>query len=156
MKINIVCVGNIKEKYFSDAISEYLKRLSRFHQVEIIELQEEKMPKNYSRGDIDRVKEKECKLIESKLKGFVVALDERGKEFKSTELAEKLSKIALSNSIISFVIGGSWGLTDDIRNNADLVLSFSKFTFPHQLMRVVLLEQLYRITTIQNNVPYAK
>lgn len=156
MKINVICVGNIKEKYFNDAINEYLKRLSRFHQVEIIELAEERMPKNYSTGDVEKVKEKECLAIENKLKGFVIALDERGEQLKSTEMAEKLSKIALSNSIVSFVIGGSWGLTDNLRKKANMVLSFSKFTFPHQLMRVVLLEQLYRVTTILNNVPYAK
>ena len=156
MKINVICVGNIKEKYFNDAINEYLKRLSRFHQVEIIELAEERMPKNYSTGDIEKVKEKECLAIENKLKGFVIALDERGEQLKSTEMAEKLSKIALSNSVVSFVIGGSWGLTDNLRKKANMVLSFSKFTFPHQLMRVVLLEQLYRVTTILNNVPYAK
>ena len=156
MKINVICVGNIKEKYFNDAINEYLKRLSRFHQVEIIELAEERMPKNYSTGDVEKVKEKECLAIENKLKGFVIALDERGEQLKSTEMAEKLSKIALSNSVVSFVIGGSWGLTDNLRKKANMVLSFSKFTFPHQLMRVVLLEQLYRVTTILNNVPYAK
>lgn len=156
MKINVICVGNIKEKYFNDAINEYLKRLSRFHQVEIIELAEERMPKNYSTGDVEKVKEKECFAIENKLKGFVIALDERGEQLKSTEMAEKLSKIALSNSVVSFVIGGSWGLTDNLRKKANMVLSFSKFTFPHQLMRVVLLEQLYRVTTILNNVPYAK
>jgi len=156
MKINVICVGNIKEKYFLDAISEYLKRLSRYHQVEIIELPEERMPKNYSIGDIEKVKEKECLAIENKLKGYVIALDERGEQFKSTEMADKLTKLALSHSVISFVIGGSWGLTDNLRKKANLILSFSKFTFPHQLMRVVLLEQLYRVTTIMNNVPYAK
>ena len=156
MKINIVCVGNIKEKYFTDAISEYLKRLSRFHQMEIIELPEERMPKNYSSGDIEKVKEKECLAIESKLKGYVIVLDERGEQLKSTEMAEKLTKIALNNSVVSFVIGGSWGLTESLRKKANMILSFSKFTFPHQLMRVVLLEQLYRVTTIMNNVPYAK
>ena len=156
MKINVVCVGNIKEKYFSQAIDEYVKRLSRFHQVEIIEVLEEKMPKNYSNADIDKVKEKECKALEDKFKGYVIVLDERGEQFQSKKMAENLTKISLNNSTITFVIGGSWGLTDKIRNKANLLLSFSKFTFPHQLMRVVLLEQLYRLTTIINNVPYAK
>ena len=146
----------IKEKYFSQAIDEYVKRLSRFHQVEIIEVLEEKMPKNYSNADIDKVKEKECKALEDKFKGYVIVLDERGEQFQSKKMAENLTKISLNNSTITFVIGGSWGLTDKIRNKANLLLSFSKFTFPHQLMRVVLLEQLYRLTTIINNVPYAK
>lgn len=156
MKINVVCIGSIKEKYFNDAIAEYLKRLSKFYQMEIIELKEEKMPKNYSQTDIENVKTKESLAMEKVLKGYVIALDERGEELNSVKMSEKLSKIMLSNSTISFVIGGSWGLSEDIKKKANMLLSFSKFTFPHQLMRVVLLEQLYRQTTILNNIPYAK
>lgn len=156
MKINVVCIGSIKEKYYSDAISEYLKRLSKFYNIEIIELKEEKMPKNYSNADIENVKTKESLAMEKVMKGYVIALDERGEQFSSVKMAEKLSKIMLSNSTISFVIGGSWGLSEDIKKKANMLLSFSKFTFPHQLMRVVLLEQLYRQTTILNNIPYAK
>lgn len=156
MKINVVCIGSIKEKYYSDAISEYLKRLSKFYDIEIIELKEEKMPKNYSNADIENVKTKESLAMEKVMKGYVIALDERGEQFSSVKMAEKLSKTMLSNSTISFVIGGSWGLSEDIKKKANMLLSFSKFTFPHQLMRVVLLEQLYRQTTILNNIPYAK
>ena len=156
MKINVVCIGSIKEKYYSDAISEYLKRLSKFYNIEIIELKEEKMPKNYSNADIKNVKTKESLAMEKVMKGYVIILDERGEQFSSVKMAEKLSKIMLSNSTISFVIGGSWGLSEDIKKKANMLLSFSKFTFPHQLMRVVLLEQLYRQTTILNNIPYAK
>ena len=156
MKINVVCIGSIKEKYYSDAISEYLKRLSKFYNIEIIELKEEKMPKNYSNADIENVKTKESLAMEKVMKGYVIILDERGEQFSSVKMAEKLSKIMLSNSTISFVIGGSWGLSEDIKKKANMLLSFSKFTFPHQLMRVVLLEQLYRQTTILNNIPYAK
>lgn len=156
MKINVVCIGSIKEKYYSDAISEYLKRLSKFYNIEIIELKEEKMPKNYSNADIENVKTKESLAMEKLMKGYVIILDERGEQFSSVKMAEKLSKIMLSNSTISFVIGGSWGLSEDIKKKANMLLSFSKFTFPHQLMRVVLLEQLYRQTTILNNIPYAK
>ncbi len=156
MKINVVCIGSIKEKYFNDAIAEYFKRLSKFYQMEIIELKEEKMPKNYSQTDIENVKTKESLAMEKVLKGYVIALDERGEELNSVKMSEKLSKIMLSNSTISFVIGGSWGLSEDIKKKANMLLSFSKFTFPHQLMRVVLLEQLYRQTTILNNIPYAK
>lgn len=156
MKINVVCIGSIKEKYFNDAIAEYLKRLSKFYQMEIIELKEEKMPKNYSQTDIENVKTKESLAMKKVLKGYVIALDERGEELNSVKMSEKLSKIMLSNSTISFVIGGSWGLSEDIKKKANMLLSFSKFTFPHQLMRVVLLEQLYRQTTILNNIPYAK
>ena len=156
MKINVVCIGSIKEKYYSDAISEYLKRLSKFYNIEIIELKEEKMPKNYSNADIENVKTKESLAMEKVMTGYVIILDERGEQFSSVKMAEKLSKIMLSNSTISFVIGGSWGLSEDIKKKANMLLSFSKFTFPHQLMRVVLLEQLYRQTTILNNIPYAK
>ena len=156
MKINVVCIGSIKEKYFNDAIAEYLKRLSKFYQMEIIELKEEKMPKNYSQTDIENVKTKESLAMKKVLKGYVIALDERGEELNSVKMSEKLSKIMLSNSTISFVIGGSWGLSEDIKKKANMLLSFSKFTFPDQLMRVVLLEQLYRQTTILNNIPYAK
>ena len=156
MKINVVCIGSIKEKYYSDAISEYLKRLSKFYNIEIIELKEEKMPKNYSNADIENIKTKESLAMEKVMKGYVIILDERGEQFSSVKMAEKLSKIMLSNSTISFVIGGSWGLSEDIKKKANMLLSFSKFTFPHQLMRVVLLEQLYRQTTILNNIPYAK
>ena len=125
MKINVVCVGNIKEKYFSQAIDEYVKRLSRFHQVEIIEVLEEKMPKNYSNADIDKVKEKECKALEDKFKGYVIVLDERGEQFQSKKMAENLTKISLNNSTITFVIGGSWGLTDKIRNKANFLMQIN-------------------------------
>lgn len=156
MKINIVCVGNIKEKYFSDACDEYLKRLSKFHNVSIIEVAEEKLSKNANVGDIEKVKNSESDRIEKHLKGHVVLLDICGKSYSSEAFAKKLEDLQNNSSTLTFVIGGSYGVSDGLRKKCDDKLSFSAFTFPHQLMRVVLLEQIYRATTIQNNITYHK
>lgn len=156
MKINIVCVGNIKEKYFTDACDEYLKRLSKFHVVNIIEVSEEKLSKNANVGDIEKVKNSESDRIEKHLKGHAVLLDICGKSYSSEAFAKKLEDLQNSSSTLTFVIGGSYGVSDGLRKKCDDKLSFSAFTFPHQLMRVVLLEQIYRATTIQNNITYHK
>ena len=156
MKINILCIGNIKEKYYSQACAEYLKRLSKFHNVDVIELEEEKLPKNANMADIAKVKVKESVKLEKYMKGYNIVLDINGQSFTSTEFANKLEKITQNNFIVNFIIGGSYGLSEDIKNKADMLLSFSKFTFPHQLMRVILLEQIYRATTINNNITYHK
>ena len=156
MKINIVCVGNLKEKYFSNACQEYIKRLSKFHSVEIVEVEEEKLPKNYSDADIARVKVKEGLRIEKYCKGYIVVLDVNGRELTSEQFASKIKSVANESFVITFIIGGSFGLSDLLKEKADFQLSFSRFTFPHQLMRVVLLEQIYRATTIINNITYHK
>lgn len=156
MKIRIVCVGKLKERYWASAASEYVKRLSRFHEVEIIEVPEERLPKNYSSADIAKVQVKECLALDRHVKGFFVVLDERGKKFNSLAFAKKLNTISQKTFTITFIIGGSYGLSESFKQKAHLQLSFSDFTFPHQLMRVVLLEQIYRATTINNNIPYAK
>lgn len=156
MKINIVCVGNIKEKYFSDACNEYLKRLSKFHVVNIIEVAEEKLGKNTNLGDIEKVKNCESDRIEKHLKGHVILLDICGKTYTSEGFAKKLEDLQNNSSTVTFVIGGSYGVSEKFRQKCDDKLSFSAFTFPHQLMRVVLLEQIYRATTIQNNITYHK
>lgn len=158
INIKIVCVGKIKEKYLEDAIKEYSKRLSRFCKLEIIELPDEKLPANRSEALYNEVKEKEAKLILSKINNknsYVVCLDETGIEMPSPKLAEKLDSIFTNiSSSITFVIGGSLGLSNTVKKNANLILSFSKLTFPHQLFRVFLLEQLFRCFKILNNEQY--
>ena len=158
MNINVICVGKIKEKYFTDAITEYSKRLSRFVKLNIIEVADEKIPDNASVKEMEIVKKKEGERILSKLpaNSFAVTLCVEGKELSSTELATKLSDISMTSSNITFIIGGSLGLSDDVKSASQLRLSFGKITLPHQLIRVVLLEQLYRAFKINNNETYHK
>lgn len=151
MNIRVVCVGNIKEKFFVDAINEYLKRISRFHKIEIIETKEGNKNKT-----VDEIKEIECEEIKKYLKGYIISLDLKGEQITSVMLSEKIDKIAQNNSTITFVIGGSNGLDEEILNLSNYILAFSKMTFPHQLFRVMLLEQIYRASTISNNVTYHK
>lgn len=158
INIKIICVGKIKENYLDDAIKEYSKRLSKFCKLEIIELPDEKLPTTRSEALYNEVKEKEAKLILSKINkksSYVICLDETGKEFSSPTLAEKLDSIFVNHSSnLTFIIGGSLGLSDTVKQSADLILSFSKLTFPHQLFRVFLLEQLFRCFKILNNEQY--
>ena len=159
MKITLITVGKIKEKYFTDAIAEYAKRLSRYCKLEIIEVADEKTPDSASEALENQIKEKEGERILSKVpdSASVVALAIEGKQLDSEELAEKMEKWNVSGiSHLVFIIGGSLGLTPKVLNRADFKLSFSKMTFPHQLMRVVLLEQIYRSFRIRNNEPYHK
>lgn len=159
MKIKIICVGKIKEKYLKDAIDEYKKRLSRFATVEITELSDEKIPDNPSKAQMDIVLKKEGDKILEKIgaSDFLITLCVEGKNLSSEELAHKISDICLmGNSTITFVIGGSLGIREDIKNLSKLKLSFSKMTFPHQLMRVILLEQVYRSFKINANEEYHK
>lgn len=156
MKINILCVGNIKEDFYTQACNEYLKRLKKFHNVDIFEVTEEKLCKNPSQKDIEKVKVEETKRLEKLIKGHLILLDVNGKSYSSEDFSEKIQKLQNTASIITFVIGGSFGVSDDMKNKSQDKLSFSKFTFPHQLMRVVLLEQLYRASTIANNITYHK
>lgn len=152
MKVNIVCVGKIKEKFFTDAIAEYKKRLSRFCNFNIIEVDEDSKETN-----TDRKNEVEGKRILDKCSGVIVALDIHGKMLESQEIADFIKTKQVSGvSEISFVIGGSNGLSNEVLKRAALSLSFGKITFPHQLFRVVLTEQIYRAFTIISGLPYHK
>ena len=148
--ITIIAVGKIKEKYYNDATSEYLKRISKFHKINIIEVDKEK-DENTS-----LVKEKEYILKHIKPKDYVIALDIEGKEMNSKTLAFKINEIFNHNSNLVFIIGGSYGLHEDIKQIANYRLSFSKLTYPHQLFIVILLEQIYRSFKILNNETYHK
>ena len=159
MKITLITVGKIKEKYFTDAIAEYAKRLSRYFKLEIIEVADEKTPDGASEAIENQIKEKEGDRILVKVPdgAYVVALAIEGKQLDSEELADKMEKWNVNGvSHLVFIIGGSLGLTPKVLNRADFKLSFSKMTFPHQLMRVILLEQIYRSFRIRNNEPYHK
>ena len=159
MRINIVCVGKIKEKYLKFGIDEFKKRLSKYCKLEIIELEDEKAPENLSDKEMLIIKEKEGKKILSKIKdnSYVIALAIDGKNLSSEELAQTINKLGVRGvSNITFVIGGSLGLSDEVLSRADYKLSFSKMTFPHQLMRLILLEQVYRAYRINNGEPYHK
>mgnify|MGYP003571242860 FL=1 len=150
--IKIITVGSIKEKYLKDAIEEYKKRISKYNNLEIIELKDE--------GLVEQEKsiKLEAEKIEKHLneKDYIITLEIEGKEYTSEEFAERLRTIQIENSNITFIIGGSYGLADSIKNKAKMHLSFSKMTFPHQLFRVILLEQIYRSFKINNNESYHK
>ena len=159
MKITIVTVGKIKEKFFEDAIKEYSKRLSRYCKLEILQVADEKTPEGASETVELQIKEKEGQRILSLIRddAYVIALAIEGKMLDSEELAERIEKLGVSGiSQIVFVIGGSLGLSAQVMKRADYALSFSRMTFPHQLMRVVLLEQIYRSYRIMNHQPYHK
>ncbi len=157
MNINIICVGKIKEKFFTAAIDEYSKRLSRFVKFTITEVPDEKIPDNASQKEEERIKEKESKAILSKIKdSYVIAMCIEGQEMSSEALAAKIEEISLRSSNISFIIGGSLGLSDEVKSRADMRLSFGRITLPHQLMRVVLAEQIYRAFKINRNESYHK
>ncbi len=150
--IKIICLGKIKESYISDAIKEYQKRISRYHQLEIIELDDVGL------DDKSVVLKKEQEKILKVLnpKDYIITLEIEGKEISSVEFAEKLNSTFNQNSNITFIIGGSFGLSDEIKKLSNFKLSFSKMTFPHQLFRVILLEQIYRAFKIINNEEYHK
>ncbi len=150
--IKIICVGKIKEKFFKEAINEYSKRLTKYTKLEIIEVDD------INSDDINQILSKERDLILKHLnqKDYVVTLEIEGKEFTSPDLAKKLDNILTINSNITFIIGGSYGLHNDVKDKSNLKLSFSKLTFPHQLFRVILLEQIYRSYKILNNESYHK
>ena len=159
MKITICCVGKIKEKFYSQAIEEYSKRLSKYCKLEIKEAADEKTPDSASDTVNRMIKEKEGDRLLSFIKddSYVIALAIDGKMLDSVELSEKIDNLMLSGkSDIVFVIGGSLGLDKRVLDRADFKLSFSKMTFPHQLMRVILLEQIYRSFRIMKNEPYHK
>ncbi|HSQ34102.1 MAG TPA: 23S rRNA (pseudouridine(1915)-N(3))-methyltransferase RlmH [Peptostreptococcaceae bacterium] len=159
MNIKIISVGKIKEKYIKLGIDEFTKRLSKYCKLDIIEVDDEKAPENLSEKEMDIIKYKEGQKILSNIKNnsYVIALAIDGKNLSSEELANKMSNLSISgNSNIAFVIGGSLGLSKDVLDRSDFKLSFSKMTFPHQLMRLILLEQVYRGFRIIKNEPYHK
>ena len=157
LHIEIICVGKLKEDYLKSAIAEYLKRLSKYCSCRVIELPDEKLPTPLSEADKRKVIEKESNSILSHIKenSYVFALDLKGKQYTSEEFSEKLSNIALrENSTITFLIGGTLGMSQELLEHANQLVCFSKMTFPHQLIRVFLLEQLFRSFKIQNNETY--
>ena len=152
VKINIVCVGKIKERFFTDAINEYLKRISRFADLKIIEVDEASKITN-----LEQKSKIEGEKLLQKCSGVIVALDGGGKLLSSPEIADFMHKKEVQGeSTISFVVGGSNGLSQEVLSRAELKLSFGKITFPHQLFRVVLVEQIYRALTIIDGLPYHK
>lgn len=159
MRITLITVGKIKEKYLKDAIAEYSKRLSRYCKLKIVEVADEKTPDNASDTVEDAIRDKEGERILKYVKeeAYVITLEIAGKMLTSEELAEKVEKLGVQGtSHIIFIIGGSIGLGKEVRKRSDYALSFSKMTFPHQLMRVILLEQIYRSYRIMNHEPYHK
>jgi len=159
MRIKIIGVGKIKEKYLREGIGEYLKRLGAYAKVEIIEVEDEKNSENSSSAEeeIVKVKEKERILKHIKQDTYLIALDLKGKALSSEELSRSLDNLALQGkSDLSILIGGSLGLHQSLLDAAQLRVSFSKMTFPHQLMRLILLEQLYRAFKISRGEPYHK
>lgn len=159
MKITIITVGKIKEKYLKDAIAEYSKRLSRYCKLEILEVADEKTPDGASEIVEENIREKEGERILKPIKedAYVITLEINGKMLTSEELADRIETLGIQGkSHLVFVIGGSIGLGKEVLRRSDYALSFSKMTFPHQLMRVILLEQIYRSYRIINGEPYHK
>ncbi|WP_078767963.1 23S rRNA (pseudouridine(1915)-N(3))-methyltransferase RlmH [Eubacterium coprostanoligenes] len=159
MKVTVIAVGKLKEKYLRDACEEYLKRLGTYSKVSVVEVNEERCSDNPSESEIENVKQKEGRRIIAKIpKGsFIVPMCIEGTQFSSEDFAKKIEATAVAgNSDITFIIGGSFGLSDEVKSLGKLKLSFGKLTLPHQLMRVVLLEQIYRAFSILNNSKYHK
>lgn len=156
LSINIISVGKIKEKFLKDAIAEYSKRLSKYCKLNITELSDEKIPDKLYPKLEQEIKTKECNNILKHIKkdSFVIALDLNGKDFSSEEFSEKLKNISMENSYITFIIGGSLGLTDHLLEKCNLKICFSKMTFPHQLIRIFLLEQIFRAFKIESGETY--
>ena len=159
MKITVITVGKIKEKYLKDAIAEYTKRLSKYCKLEIVEVADEKTPDHASETVEDAIRAKEAERILKYVKddAHIITLEIQGKQLTSEELAEKIEKLGVQGtSHIIFIIGGSIGLGEEVLQKSNFALSFSKMTFPHQLMRVILLEQIYRSYRIISGEPYHK
>lgn len=159
MKITLITVGKIKEKYLKDAIAEYSKRLSKYCKLDIVEVTDEKTPDNASEIVENTIRAKEAERILKYVKedAYIITLEIQGKQLTSEELAEKIEKLGTQGtSHIIFIIGGSIGLGEEVLKKSNYALSFSKMTFPHQLMRVILLEQIYRSYRIISGAPYHK
>ncbi|WP_172934727.1 23S rRNA (pseudouridine(1915)-N(3))-methyltransferase RlmH [Streptococcus sp. 2106] len=159
MKIKVVTVGKLKEKYLKDGIAEYSKRISRFAKFEMIELSDEKTPDKASESENQKILEIEGQRILSKVgdRDFVIVLAIEGKTLSSEEFSKQLEETSIKGfSTLTFIIGGSLGLSSSVKNRANLSVSFGRLTLPHQLMRLVLVEQIYRAFTIQQGFPYHK
>ena len=159
MKIKVVTVGKLKEKYLKDGIAEYSKRISRFAKFEMIELSDEKTPDKASESENQKILEIEGQRILSKIadRDFVIVLAIEGKTLSSEEFSKQLEETSIKGfSTLTFIIGGSLGLSSSVKNRANLSVSFGRLTLPHQLMRLVLVEQIYRAFTIQQGFPYHK
>ena len=157
LNIQIICIGKLKETYLKDAISEYSKRLQKYCSLTITELTDEKLPNKLNESIINEIKNKECtKILQSiKKDSYILCLDLKGKELTSEEFSKKIEDISLNfNSTITFIIGGTLGMTQELLNKANYKICFSKMTFPHQLIRVFLLEQIFRAFKISNNETY--
>ena len=150
--IKIITVGQLKEKYLKEAVEEYKKRLSKYTNLEIIEIKDEGLVEEKKAIELEG--EKINKYLDNK--DYIITLEIEGKQMSSVEFSEKLERIQIENSNIVFIIGGSYGLSNSIKDKSNLKLSFSKMTFPHQLFRVILLEQIYRSFKIMNNEKYHK
>ena len=155
LKINLICMGDIKEKYLKEAIAEYSKRISRFADLKIIELKEN-VAKTNNQSDVLQSLKKDGEEIKKHIKGYPICLDINGKMLTSEDFSKKISKLSLETSEITFIIGASNGICEEIKNICKEKISFSLMTFPHQLMRVIFLEQVYRAFTILNNISYHK
>lgn len=155
IRINVVCIGKIKEKYIKEGINEFLKRLSKYIKLEIIELAEEDDNKGIENA-INSETERIINAISKKSYSYNILLDLKGKILDSEEMAQKIEEISMISSEINFIIGGSNGVNDNLRKIVDFRLCFSPMTFPHQLMRLILTEQLYRWVSINNNIKYHK
>lgn len=156
LNINIICVGKTKEQFLKDAIQEYSKRLSKYCKLSITELPDEKIPEKINNNISNEIKSKECANIKKNIKkdSYIFCLDLKGSEFSSEQFSSKIQNISLEKSHITFIIGGSLGLTDDLLHISNEIICFSKMTFPHQLIRVFLLEQLFRSFKIANDETY--
>ncbi|KGR72499.1 23S rRNA (pseudouridine(1915)-N(3))-methyltransferase RlmH [Streptococcus phocae subsp. phocae] len=159
MKLKVICVGKLKEKYLKDGIAEYQKRLSRFCQFEVVELPDEKTPEKASDAEKRIILQKEADRIAKKIgpRDFVIALAIEGKQFPSEQFSQIIEDTTLKGySDISLIIGGSLGLDETIKKQANLLMSFGLLTLPHQLMRLILVEQIYRAFMIRQGSPYHK
>ena len=156
LTIQIICVGKLKETYLKSAIDEYSKRLSRYCKLEILELPDEKIPDKLNTNLSNEIKAKECENISRHIKkdSYVIALDLKGRQFTSEDFSSEIEKISMTSSNITFIIGGSLGLTNELLNSCQQKICFSKMTFPHQLIRVFLLEQIFRAFKISNGETY--
>ena len=158
LSIQIICIGKLKETYLKSAIDEYSKRLSRYCKLDILELPDERIPEKVNIKLVDEIKSKECSNILNHIKkdSYIIALDLKGNQYTSEEFSSEIQKLSMVSSHITFIIGGSLGLTNELLNQCHQKICFSKMTFPHQLIRVFLFEQLFRAFKIANGETYHK
>ena len=156
LHINLICIGKLKETYLKDAIQEYSKRLSKYYSFQIIELPDEKLPDTLNPSIISQIQDIESEKIIAHIpkNSYIISLDLTGKQYTSEEFSEKIENIKISNSNLTFIIGGSLGLNTKLKNLSNEKICFSKMTFPHQLIRVFLIEQIFRAAKISNNEKY--